>query len=219
MTDTKTDKLVTENMGLIHMVVRRYAGYGADYEDLFQIGAIGLVKAAKKFDPDRNIKFSTYAVGKIVGEIKTYFRDNGTLKISRTVKTQKLKINRAVSALEAKLARSPTVGEIAEYTGMDAETIVSTMEICEDVLSLDRESEQSGELYNVVGTDHEAHNIDRIMLSQALDQLPVKERQIIVLRFFMDKTQTEIAQILGISQVSVSRQEKNILKKLSKMIS
>ena len=219
MTTSKTDKLVTENMGLVNMVVRRYVGYGTDYEDLFQIGAVGLIKAAKNFDESRNLKFSTYAVGKIIGEIKTYFRDNGSVKISRSIKEQKLKINRAREILVHKLGREPTVSEIGEQTGLSPETIAECMEIQENLLSLDKETAENGELYNIVGEDKEMQNLDRIALTQALEQLTVKERKIIVLRYFLDKTQTEIAELLGISQVSVSRQEKNILKKLAKMIS
>lgn len=219
MIASEIDRLVTENMGLVNMVVRRYLGHGTDYEDLFQIGAVGLVKAARNFDPDKNLKFSTYAVSKIAGELKTYFRDNGAIKIARSRKEQLYKIKKAGAALEKRLARQPTVSEIAEEAGIGVEDVVECMEIQETVLSLDKESEEGGKLYDAVGEDRQEQNMLRIMLRQALDKLPPRERQIIVMRYFMDQTQAQIASVLEITQVSVSRMEKNILKKLAKMIS
>ena len=219
MISTDADKLVEENMGLVHMVVRRYIGHGTDYEDLFQIGAMGLVKAAQNFKPERNLKFSTYAVSKITGELKTYFRDNGAIKIARSRKEQLLKIKRTRLALYEKLGREPTVGEISELTDISPEDIVECLEIKENILSLDKESEEGGSLYDALGEDTGEREMSRIMLHQALEKLEPKERQIIVMRFFLDKTQAQIAAVLGTTQVSVSRLEKNILKKLSKMIS
>lgn len=219
MTVSETDKLVQDNMGLVNMVVRRYVGYGTDYDDLFQIGAIGLVKAAQKFDASKNFKFSTYAVSKIVGELKTYFRDSGSIKISRSIKENKLKIQKATDLLTDKLGRAPSIGEISEMCGLDREQIVECLEVQDTVLSLDKEMEQGGELYDVLGENHEEHDLIRITLSEALEKLSAKERKLIVLRYFLDKTQSEVAEILQTSQVSVSRQEKNILKKLNKMIS
>ncbi len=213
------DKLVTDNMGLVNMVVRRFVGQGTDYEDLMQIGSIGLIKAAKRFDESKNLKFSTYAVAKILGELKTYFRDNGSIKISRTQKEKMLKIKKAIAFLEGEGCYVPSISEISKVTGISPEEIVETMEIKENVLSLDMESEQGGTLYEAVGEDRSEQNMMRIMLEQALDKLSVKERQIIVMRYYMDKTQMQVANALSMSQVSVSRMEKNILKKLSKMIS
>lgn len=219
MISTEADKLVEENMGLVHMVVRRYVGHGTDYEDLFQIGALGLVKAAKNFKPEKNLKFSTYAVSKITGELKTYFRDNGAIKISRSRKEQLLKIKRTRLSLYEKLGREPTIGEISEQTDISPEDIIECLEIKENILSLDKESEEGGSLYDALGEDTGEREMSRIMLHQALEKLEPKERQIIVMRFFLDKTQAQIAAALDTTQVSVSRLEKNILKKLSKMIS
>ncbi len=219
MTATEVDKLVTENMGLVNMVVRRYMGHGTEYEDLFQIGAMGLVKAAKNFDASKNLKFSTYAVSKIVGELKTYFRDNGAVKIARSKKEQLFKIKRARTALIEENGREPTVSEIAEKTDILPEDIVECLEIKENVLSLDKESEEGGRLYDAIGEDTQERDLLRIMLHEAMDKLLPIERQIIVMRYFLDRTQTSVADELGITQVQVSRMEKNILKKLSKMIS
>lgn len=219
MTAVEVDKLVNENMGLVSMVVRRYVGHGTEYDDLFQIGAVGLVKAAKNFDPSKNLKFSTYAVSKIVGELKTYFRDNGAVKISRSKKEQLLKIKKARVVLVDALGREPVVSELAEKTGLLVEDIVECLEINENVLSLDMESEQGGSLYDALGEDTQDNDLLRIMLHQAMDKLTATERKVIVMRYFLDNTQTVIAKQLGITQVQVSRMEKNILKKLSKMIS
>lgn len=219
MTASRVEKLVEENMGLVAMVARRYMGHGTDYDDLIQIGAVGLVKAAQKFDESKNFKFSTYAVSKITGELKTYFRDNGTIKISRSVKEQLLKIKKARTYLAAMLGREPTVSEIGEETGLAAEDIIECLEINDNVLSLDMENDEGGCLHDILGEDHEDNELLRITLHQALEKLNVRERQVIVMRYFLDQTQGQVAHTLGISQVSVSRLEKNILKKLAKMIS
>ena len=219
MTATEVDKLVTENIGLVNMVVRRYLGHGTEYEDLFQIGAVGLVKAAKNYDVSKNLKFSTYAVSKIVGELKTYFRDNGSVKIARSRKEQLFKIKRAKTELTGLLGRMPTISEIADKTEIPKEDIIECLEINENVLSLDKESEEGGSLYGALGEDTQDRDLMHIMLREAVDKLAPTERQIIVMRYFLDKTQAFVAEKLGITQVQVSRMEKNILKKLSKMIS
>ena len=219
MTALEVDKLVTENMGLVNMVVRRYIGHGTEYDDLFQIGAVGLVKAAKNFDASKNLKFSTYAVSKIVGELKTYFRDNGAIKISRSKKEQLLKIKRARAALIDENGAEPAISQIAERTGILPEEIVDCLEIKDVVISLDKESQEGGCLYDALGEDTQERDLMHIMLRQAVDNLDPMERQIIVMRYFLDRTQTAVADALNITQVQVSRMEKNILKKLSKMIS
>ncbi len=213
------DRLVEENMGLVSMVAKRYMGHGTDYEDLFQIGALGLVKAAKRFDHSKNLKFSTYAVALIAGEIKTYFRDNGAVKISRGIKEKILKVKRAHDQLLTSLGRGPTVEEISAVTDLCVEDIIECLEIKESVLSLDKESEEGGSLHDMLGVNNEESALWRITVRQALEKLESRERQVIVMRYFMDKTQSEVARALNITQVSVSRMEKNILKKLAKMIS
>lgn len=210
---------VEDNLGLVNMIVRRYIGRGTDYEDLFQIGSLGLLKAAQNFDESRQLQFSTYAVSKIVGEIKTYFRDNGAVKISRNVKEQLYKIKNAKEYLSRKSGRQPTIHEISQMTGLSPEEIIEYTEINDTVLSLDLESEQGGSLYDAIGENTTENDLERINLICALDKLEAKERQIIVMRYFLDKTQAQTAAALGLTQVSVSRQEKNILKKLLKMIS
>lgn len=206
------EKLVTENMGLISMAVKRYTGFGVDYEDLFQIGAIGLVKAAKAFDRGKNLKFSTYAVAKIIGEIKTYLRDNGEIKVSRSVKEQKFKIERTRSELITELGREPRISEISLRCGIAAEDIIYALDATQTSASLDATVEEGGV---IAGIDSgEEQSLNRVMIAQLLDTLESEERKLILLRFFADRTQAEISKELGLSQVAVSRLEKKVLKKL-----
>lgn len=206
------EKLVTQNIGLINMAVKRYIGFGVDYDDLFQIGAVGLVKAAKAFDASKNLQFSTYAVAKIIGEIKTYLRDNGEIKVSRSVKEQKFKIEKAHSILLNELGREPHISEISEYTGISTEDIVYALDATQSTVSLDVPPDEGG--VTVATGCQEEKMLDKIMISQLLYTLEPDERQLIVLRYFSDKTQAEISSVLGISQVQVSRTEKRILEKL-----
>ncbi len=207
------DKLVTENMGLINMAVKKYVNFGVDYEDLFQIGAVGLVKAAKGFDPDKNLKFSTYAVAKIIGEIKTYLRDNGQIKVPRSVKEQKFKIERAHTELIRELGREPRLSEISQRCDIPVDDIIYALDATQCTLSLDLPADEGGVTVGT-GAREEEKTLDRVMIAQLLSSLDAQERRIIVLRFFNDRTQAEISKELGMSQVAVSRMEKKILKKL-----
>ena len=205
-------KLVTENMGLINLAAKKYIGFGVDYEDLFQIGAIGLVKAAKAFDDTKNIKFSTYAVTKIIGEIKTYLRDNGEIKVPRRVKEQKFKIEKAHSYLLKELGREPRISEIEQHTGISADEIIYALDATQKAISLDIPPDEGG--ITVGSSSQEEFTINKIMISQMLSQLSPDDRKIITLRYFKDKTQAQISKALGLSQVQVSRAEKRILDKL-----
>lgn len=210
------EKLVTQNMGLINMAVKRYLGFGVDYEDLFQIGAVGLVKAAKAFDKGKNLRFSTYAVAKIVGEIKTYLRDNGEIKVPRSVKEKKFKIEKAHGILLKEFGREPHISEISEYTGISVEDIIYALDATQNTVSLDIPPDEGG--VTVSAGSQEDKMLDKIMITQLLHTLDPDERKLIVLRYFSDKTQAEISKILGISQVQVSRMEKRTLEKLREKI-
>ncbi len=212
-TDEQT--LVTQNMGLINMAIKKYTGFGVDYDDLFQIGAVGLVKAAKAFDASKNLQFSTYAVTKIIGEIKTYLRDNGEIKVPRNIKEQKFKIHKANSTLLKELGREPKISEIALYTGISSEDIIYALDATQSTVSLDIPVEEGG--VTVGSSSQEDAAIDRIMISQLLSTLDVTERKLITLRYFADKTQTEISKELGLTQVQVSRLEKKVLNKLREL--
>ncbi len=201
-----------ENLGLVRMAVRRYRGYGVEEEDLMQIGSIGLIKAARDFDPAKQVQFSTYAVAKIIGEIKTYLRDNGAIKISRKYKEDKLRIDRAAAALHQRLGREPHLSELQAESGLSEEEILSATEATRPLLSLDLPPEEGG--ITPAAEAPEDRLLDRILIKELLSSLPPQERRLMVMRFFMDQTQSAAAKELGMTQVSVSRLEKKILNKL-----
>lgn len=207
-----TDRLVEENLGLVRMAVKRYRGFGVDDEDLMQIGSVGLVKAARDFDPQKQVQFSTYAVAKIIGEIKTYLRDNGSVKVSRKYKEDKIKIDRATRALTQQLGREPRISELEQCTGMSAEEILSAIEATRPTISLDLPPEESGVSPSVCSPEERA--LERVMVREMLGTLQPNERRLMVLRYFLDQTQSVTAAELGMTQVAVSRMEKRILAQL-----
>ena len=195
--------LVEENTGLIWSVVKRFQGRGYDKEDLFQIGSIGLLKCIDNFDLERKVKFSTYAVPLIMGEIKRFLRDDGLVKVSRSLKEASYKIKREKEHYEKLYNREPTLKEIATTLDMDESDILMAMESGQDVCSLHQV------IYQNEGD--EIHLEDKLELLQKLNE---QERKLIELRYFQNQTQAVIAGIMGISQVQVSRMEKKILEKL-----
>ncbi|MCX7923646.1 MAG: RNA polymerase sporulation sigma factor SigF [Clostridia bacterium] len=217
--------VVEKNVGLVWSIVKRFQNRGYETDDLFQIGCIGLIKAINKFDNTFDVRFSTYAVPMIIGEIKRFIRDDGIIKVSRSLKeiSNKARITKEVMSKE--LGREPTISEMAERLNVSSEELVMALEAgC---------SPES--LYNTIGDgdnspillidriDGEASNkeidlIDKIALRQVLDTLTARERQIIILRYFKEKTQVQIAKMLGISQVQVSRIEKKILNDIKQKI-
>lgn len=217
--------LVEKNVGLIHHIVKRFLNRGYEMDDLFQIGSIGLLKAIDKFDLSYDVQFSTYAVPMITGEIKRFLRDDGLIKVSRSLKENGWKIHQAAEALRHELGREPTLSHIAEYTGLEQEDIVMAMEANEEVESIYKSVYQSdgNEIYLVDklssgpvgssgGEDMEKEEVlNRMLLKQLLESLEEKERQLIVLRYYQGKTQVEVAKSMGITQVQVSRMEKRIL--------
>lgn len=214
------EQLVTENMGLVWSIVRRFANRGYEMEDLFQIGSIGLLKAIDKFDTGFEVKFSTYAVPMITGEIKRFLRDDGMIKVSRTLKETSYKARVAKDALSTELGREPTIEEVSARTEIPAETIIMAMEAGSEVESLYKTIYQGdGNAIFLIDKLEQAKDenelmVDRIALKDLLNSLEEKDRNIIFLRYFMNRTQTDIAKELGISQVQVSRIEKKILKSL-----
>lgn len=213
------DRLVEENMGLVWSIVRRFAGRGCETEDLFQIGSIGLIKAIDKFDTSYDVRFSTYAVPMIAGEIRRFLRDDGMIKVSRSVKEMGIKVSAAREKLAGTLGREPTLEEIVGSVGASREEVAASLEAGAQVESLyapaggdgtnlsllDRLSQESRENEEV---------LDRMVLKKLLGSLGEKERELIVRRYFYGQTQTKIAGQMGISQVQVSRMEKRILKKM-----
>ena len=209
--------LVEKNLGLVHHIVKRFLGRGYEAEDLFQIGSIGLMKAIDKFDLTYEVKFSTYAVPTIAGEIKRFLRDDGMVKVSRTLKENGMKIKQAADEVSKELGREATISEISELTGISVEDIVVAMEANAEVESIYKSVYQSdgNEIYMVdrlpSGKDDNEKVLNHILLEQLLSELTDEEKRLIALRYFQDKTQVEVARQLGISQVQVSRLEKRIL--------
>lgn len=208
--------LVEKNMGLVYSIVRRFANRGYDTEDLSQIGAIGLIKAVKKFNPDFNVQLSTYAVPMITGEIKRFLRDDGAVKISRSLKENAMKGWRCEEILRKKLNRQPTVNEIAEECGIPAENLLEAFEAAAPPESIYESVYTGGDkdihlLDTIAGGDIEDDVINKVMIDDILSRLKPREREIILLRYFRGKTQAEIARIMGVSQVQISRIEKKAL--------
>lgn len=206
-------RLVEENQGLIWSIVRRYARKGVDTEDLYQLGCLGFLKAIQGFDLTYGTQFSTYAVPKIAGEIRRFLRDDGMIRVGRGKKEQALRLHRAREELTAQLGREPVLSELAQATGMTPEDIAAADLAAAAVVSLQAESGETGlALESVVGSESpEEGMVEKVALRTAIDRLPERERQLILLRYFKGLTQDRTARILGVSQVQVSRLEKKCL--------
>ena len=211
------DVLIQENLGLVRHIVKRFVNRGYEMEDLFQIGTIGLIKAIDKFDMEYGVQFSTYAVPLIMGEIKRFLRDDGLVKVSRTLKENGYKIRQAEEKISHTKGHNATLEELAEATGFSREEIVLAMEANTEVESIYKPVYQSdgSEIYlvdQIADKENDKEKLlNHIMLTELLDELDEKERELITLRYFQDKTQVEVAKKLGVSQVQVSRLEKKIL--------
>ncbi len=211
------ERLVMDNVGLVWSIVRRFTGRGCETEDLFQIGSIGLIKAIDKFDTAYEVRFSTYAVPMIAGEIKRFLRDDGMIKVSRSIKEMGVRVAAARETLSGLLGRDPTVDELADRLGVSREEVAASLEAGSQVESLYAPSGSGDDnnltLLDRVAEEREAHEelLDRMVLGQLLKALDRQQREIIIRRYFYNQTQTQIAKLLGISQVQVSRMERKIL--------
>ncbi len=218
------EKLVNCNLKLVFNLVKRFQNRGYELEDLFQIGCIGLMKAIDKFDPSYNVKFSTYAVPMIVGEIRRFLRDDNPVKVSRSLKETAYKIQQVRDLLTARLGREPSVGEVAAELGLSREEVVSAMEAAQTPTSIyETLHQEDGDPIYLLDQlkskeDEDAPWLERISVNELLSRLPERERLILKWRFFEDKTQSEIAGKLGLSQVQVSRLERQALKKLKELM-
>ena len=214
------DTLFKENEGLVYSVARRFLGRGVEMEDLFQIGSIGLLKAIDNFDETYMVKFSTYAVPMIAGEIKRFLRDDGILKVSRSLKENYYHVYQCKEQLEVLYGREPTVAELAGKMKIPVEELVMTLEAAQEVVSLHKTVYQGGEndiilMDRIPDKENPQEKIlNRMLLEQMLGELEGKERKLIYMRYFQELTQSQIASSLGISQVQVSRMEKRILNRL-----
>lgn len=215
-----TERIIKENSGLIWSVVKKFAGRGYEADDLYQIGAIGLLKCIRKFDMGYDVKFSTYAVPMIIGEIKRFLRDDGMIKVSRPLKELAGKARYMQEALTNRLGRQPTISELAEELNTSVEDLIVAMESGLDVESLYTTIHQGdgSPIYLIDKLNNKGQErdemVDIITLKQIIGQLKPKERQVIFMRYFQDKTQTEVAKEIGVSQVQVSRIEKKVLQTL-----
>ena len=214
-------RILEENAGLIWSIVRRYYGRGVEPEDLYQLGCLGFLKAVRGFDPDYGTQFSTYAVPKIAGEIRRFLRDDGPVKVSRGLKERSAAVRGAQSRLAARLGREPTISELSAETGLEPEDIAAAETAAEPVLSLQSETGEGGltlEGMLTAGNEEESL-IECLALRSALDTLPEREREVLLLRYYRGMTQVQTARIVGVSQVQVSRLERRALGKLREVMS
>lgn len=210
------EEMIEKNMGLVHACAHRFQGRGIEYEDLFQAGCMGLIKATDAFDWERGVRFSTYAVPVILGEMRRLFRDGGTVKVSRTLKELSMRVMRERERFYTQNGREPTVLELADQMQETVEDIVEAIGAAAPALSLtgtDEEDGTNGQMDIPVESEEERIT-DLLALKQAMGILPAKDRSLIVFRYFQGKTQTETAKLLGMTQVQVSRREKKILQNM-----
>lgn len=212
------NQIIEVNLPLVTSICKRFSNRGYEYEDIYQIGCIGLVKAVNNFDSKYGVKFSTYAVPMIIGEIKRFLRDDGIIKISRSIKGTAKKLHFAKEELTFKLNREPTIDELSEYSGIAKDDILIAMESLNSLQYLyDTIHQEDGAPVLLIDKisekpDYNVDILDQIALKEALSSLDENSRKIIMLRYFKDKTQVQVAKMLGISQVQVSRIEKRVLK-------
>lgn len=211
-----SEQLVTENSGLIWSVARRFIGRGAETDDLYQLGCLGFLKAVEGFDPEFGTQFSTYAVPKISGEIRRFLRDDGALKVSRSLKEQAVIIKSFRARLTTALGREPTIQELSEQTGFTPEEIAIAETATAATESIQQETGEDGFCLENILTDTESEErmVEKIALRQAVEKLPERERLVIQLRYYHSLTQQRVAKVMQVSQVQVSRIEKKALEKI-----
>lgn len=210
------DKILTENKGLIWSIVKRFLNRGHEGEDLFQIGCIGMLKAIDRFDPEFNVAFSTYAVPMITGEIRRFIRDDGIIKISRKIKENQMKILCEREKYINEKNKEPTIEELEKICNLTKDEMIMAMDASRNVESLNKEMYSNDSTYTLIDLTVEDTNIEetvlnKVLVQQLLDRLETRERKIILLRYFKNKTQSQVAKEMGMTQVQVSRLEKKIL--------
>jgi len=211
------EQLLSDNMGLVHSLVRRFTGTAYEPEDLTQLGVIGLLKAIRNFDLSYGVQFSTYAVPMILGEIKRFIRDDGPVKVSRSIKETAILARKYSEELRQALGREPTIGEISAKSGIASEQLLEALDASSPLESIDKNTCDDNGIplaERLAAPSEENRILDRVMIDSLLEHLTPRERKIMLLRYFHDKTQTEVAGIIGVSQVQISRIEKAALLKL-----
>lgn len=218
-----TELLVSGNFPLIKSIVRTYLNKGVDYDDLYQIGCVGFLKAIKNFDPSFDVKFSTYAVPMIAGEIKRFLRDDGAVKVSRSIKTLSIKIKAYIEKKKNEMQDAPTIEELAEKFSVEKEDVIIALDSAQQTISLNAKiDEDDPNSQNVLDKfmceDKSDDMLDKFILRNEIMNLPEKEKKVILLRFYRGKTQGEVAELLNVSQVQVSRMESKIIEQLKKKL-
>lgn len=213
--DAKT-ALLEANMPLIKSIARRYINKQIEYDDLLQLGRLGFLKAINNFSTDFNVRFSTYAVPMIAGEIKRYLRDNGAIKVSRSLKQQNMQMNIFIEKFRQTNSREPTVKELADFLKVDEAEVIFIMDSARYPISLYAENDEDGLSLEdkISSSETQDDYIEKMVLKEIIDKFDERDKKIIFLRYYRDKTQSEIAQELGVSQVQVSRLENKILEKI-----
>lgn len=211
-----SERLITENSPLIKSVIRRYKNKGVEYDDLYQLGCVGFIKAIRNFSAEYGVRFSTYAVPMIAGEVKRFLRDDGPVKVSRGTKTMAIKIARFVEQYKHEKGESPTVEAISHEFGIEPQEAVFVMDSCKYPLSIyDSNDDSSRTIEDKLQTgENEDDKLDKMMLKKILAELPPRDKKIILLRYFADKTQSDVARVLNVSQVQISRLESKIISKI-----
>ncbi len=210
-TNRTREEEISDNMGLVHACAHRFKGRGIEYDDLFSAGCMGLVKAVDAFDKTRGIRFSTYAVPVILGEMRRLFRDGGTVKVSRTLKELSLKAGREREQFVKRHGREPKISEIAQILGVELEQAAQALSALQPTISLTANEDDGGGQLDIPFAFPEEEITESISLKDAVVTLEPKDRKLIALRYFQNKTQTQTAEILNMTQVQVSRREKKIL--------
>lgn len=211
-------QLLNSNMPLIKSIVRRYQNKQIEYDDLIQLGSLGFIKAVNNFNTDFGVKFSTYAVPMIAGEIKRYIRDNGAIKVSRSIKAQNQQLNAFVESYRHKNSADPSIKEIAEFLNIEEPDVVFIMDSAKYPMSLYAESEDDGLslIEKIADKSTQDDYIEKMVLHDIIDKFDERDKKIIFLRYYRDRTQSEIATELGVSQVQISRLEAKILERIKK---
>lgn len=218
MLANKEEIFIKENLGLVHSCCRRFIGRNIEYDDMFQAGCMGLLKASRDFDESRGFMFSTYAVPVILGEIKRLFRDTGAVKVSRALKDLSLKVAHTQEHFEKQNGRSPTAAELAELLEVSADDINEALNVARPVASLTYSDEEKVCEMDIPVVDEEETISNRLVISQALSALSEKDRKIIVYRYFRGYTQNQIADMLCMTQVQVSRREKKLIEEMRSVL-
>ena len=209
--ENNKNQLCEKNLGLVHLCANRFRGKGIDYDDLYSAGCVGLVKACNAFDEERGVKLSTYAVPVILGEIKRLFRDGGTVRVSRSVKENSLRIAKLRDSFFVTEGREPTINELSQLSSLEKEDVIEALNVSLPPLSLTESDDEGGGEIDIPTVSPDEEITNSLSISQLLEALDVRDRRLIYLRYFKDKTQMEVAKTLDMTQVQVSRREKKLL--------